>query len=81
MQKIVKPGNIRSKMVLKSNRQMSGGAILLNKGGPGSGSSYSSLYDYKETVGSGLKTLERKLNNLNIGKKMSRPTSNISFKM
>lgn len=78
MQKIVKPGNIRSKMVLKTTRKMSGGAILLDKGGPGAGSSYDSLRDYKQTIGTGLKTLEKKLNGLT----MSKPkVSNISFRM
>ena len=34
-----------------------GGSILLRKGGPGAGSSYGSLENRVETVGSGLKNL------------------------
>ena len=57
----------------------SGGAILLNKGGPGVGSSYDSPEEYHKTIGRGLgDDLKTKLNNL-IVKPLSRKPKNIQF--
>lgn len=50
------PQNIGSKMHLKTYNSI-GGSILLQRGGPGVGSSYSSLENRQETVGAGLKNL------------------------
>ena len=50
------PQNISHKTHSKPHNAM-GGSILLQKGGSGVGSSYSSLENRMETIGSGLKHL------------------------
>ena len=51
------------------------GSVLLNKGGAGSGSSYESIDDYKNTVGSGLGD---KLNKL-VVRPLTKKPKNIHF--
>jgi len=61
------------------------GAVLLNKGGTGSGSSYSSLDDYIQTTGvnplkgKGLGSMNNKLENLLIKTKKGKKDKNITF--
>jgi len=58
------------------------GSVLLNKGGAGSGSSYSSIGDYLETTGNkiGGTGLGEKLNKL-IVKPLTKKPQNIKFEM
>jgi len=63
------------------------GAVLLNRGGAGNGSSYSSLEDYIETTGlnplltkgRGLGNMNQKLENLLIKTKKGKKEKNITF--
>lgn len=62
------------------------GDVLLNKGGSGSGSSYSSLDDYIQTTGrnpllggKGLGSMNDKLENLLIKTKKGKKEKNITF--
>jgi len=61
------------------------GAVLLNKGGVGAGSSYSSLDDYIQTTGvnplkgKGLGSMNDKLENLLIKTKKGKKDKNITF--
>jgi hypothetical protein len=63
------------------------GAVLLNKGGSGAGSSYSSLEDYMETTGinplqskgKGLGKMNAKLENLLIKTNKGKKEKNITF--
>jgi hypothetical protein len=66
------------------------GAVLLNKGGSGAGSSYSSLEDYIETTGinplmeskgKGLGKMNAKLENLLIKTNKGKKEKNITFSL
>ena len=48
--RIFDPGSFRKK-VLRKSKSVVGGAILLQKGGPGAGSSYPSVADYEHETG------------------------------
>jgi hypothetical protein len=58
------------------------GSIILNKGGPGVGSSYDSVADYADTTGRGLgkSGMADKLSKL-IVKPISKKPKNINFSM
>lgn len=57
------------------------GAVLLRKGGPGVGSSYSSIEDYEQTMkGGSLGDITSRLSKL-IVKPLMKKSQNISFKM
>jgi hypothetical protein len=45
-----RPHTLHGRVIMK--RKMSGGAVLLNRGGPGAGSSYDSVEEYKNTIDS-----------------------------
>lgn len=65
-------------------RKMGGGSILLSKGGPGVGSSYDSLEDYKRVTGTGMcgtgSILSNKLKSL-VVKPIKEMKKNIKFSL
>ena len=63
--KIFNPRSLKNNTIGKKRTSIAGGSILLQKGGPGAGSSYSSTQDYQETVGGrGMDGVNAKLQNL-----------------
>ena len=67
--RIFQPSSFRGKIIGRTARVVKGGSILLQKGGPGAGSSYSSPQQYeKETgqniVGGGMSQVNEKLKSL-----------------
>ena len=60
------PNSFRGKIIGRSARVIKGGSILLEKGGPGVGSSYSSVQDYEKTTGQhvGMEGVNAKLQSL-----------------
>lgn len=71
-----RPHTLHGRVILKRGNKIAGkgAAILLNKGGPGAGSSYDSVEEYKKTIDSHKSTrgmgiggeIETKLRNLKI---------------
>ena len=59
------PGSFRKK-VLRKSKSVTGGAILLQKGGPGAGSSYPSVANYEHETGQtvGMEGVNAKLKSL-----------------
>jgi len=47
------PNKMKNRMILRRQSAV-GGSILLSKGGPGVGSSYDSLEEYKRVTGTGV---------------------------
>ena len=76
-----KPRMMKGKTVL---RKMTGGSILLNKGGPGVGSSYDSVEEYKRVTGTGMcgsgSILSNKLKSL-VVKPIKEAKKNIKFSL
>lgn len=62
--KLFNPRSLKNNTIGKKRTSIAGGSILLQKGGPGAGSSYSSTEDYQETVGRGMDGVNLKLRNL-----------------
>ena len=64
--RIFSPNSFRNKIIGRSARVIKGGSILLEKGGPGVGSSYSSVQDYEKTTGQhvGMEGVNAKLQSL-----------------
>jgi hypothetical protein len=64
--RVFSPNSFRGKIIGRSARVIKGGSILLEKGGPGVGSSYSSVQDYEKTTGQhvGMEGVNAKLQSL-----------------
>ena len=60
------PGSYKRRMIGRSVRQLMGGSILLEKGGPGAGSSYGSVQEYEQETGQhvGMEGVNAKLKSL-----------------
>jgi len=72
------PANIKGR-IIKRKQSAVGGSILLSKGGPGVGSSYDSVEEYKKITGTGV--LGNKLRSL-IVKPVGAPIKkNIKFNL
>lgn len=57
---IHKPNTMRGRHITNKVGGCGMGAVLLDKGGRGSGSSYTSLGDYKRTTGEGIRSVKVK---------------------
>jgi hypothetical protein len=53
--KIYRPHTMNGKVITSKMKGMGAGSVLLDKGGAGSASSYTSLGEYKRTTGEGMK--------------------------
>jgi hypothetical protein len=64
--RIFSPNSFRNKIIGRSARVIRGGSILLEKGGPGAGSSYPSVQDYEKETGQhvGMEGVNAKLKSL-----------------
>jgi len=66
--RIFRPHTIQGKVVIHKKSGTGMGSVLLNKGGPGSGSSYTSMNDYLHTTeGKGLGSKLPSKNTMGLG--------------